>query len=500
MLISFIRRHMKLLFIIILSLMVVPFLFWGIGSIGRQAGEKREPLRVKGRAVSFAKLREAWLDSQIILLAEFIEGNNIKTPEQFESYKEWFNKMVSQADLNRIAVSHIILQDEARLYGINVEEDDVRNWIENFPLFQTNGVFDIDRYNNLVGSYLHTWPSMFEKALRRVLTVKKLQRFIMDQVLVSKDEAYLEYKKRNEKVEVYYVEFNPLDYIKDVGPVEEGELKDYYERNREDFREPEKIKIAYLLFSPAQYRGEVTILDKEIEDYYKVGKYDKPLEEVKKEIIEILTTQKSAELCQEEALKASIQLTAEKRISDMMKLGGVKETEYLSKEQQFIPGIGWAPEVLKIAWGMELGYISDLIHVGDKWVIISPKEKKESRIPGFDEVKDRVRDILKNKKAEEIAKKSAEEVLNKLPGGMPFTMAVRSLGLKPKKSKPITRENGLFALKRGIVKDSTLVCPRRFYPIDNKEWEEERERFTKAYLEEKKYRFYQTWLAKLLSQ
>lgn len=499
MLLKFIRKHTKALFIAILTLLIIPFLFWGIGSIGKQTGEREEPPQFRGRKISISRFREAGLDSQILLLADFIEGNNIKSAEQFDAYKDWFNNMMKQIDLNRIALQQLILQDEAKRYGLSISRDELTGWIENFPLFQNNGAFDINRYNSIITNYFRTWPARFEKGAKRVLLVKKLRGFIMDSVLVSKKEAFNTYKERNEKAEVYYVEFNPQDFIKDTGEITETELLDYYNGHKEEQREPEKIKIAYLLFDPADYKDKALVSQKEIEDYYKSSKEEKPLKEVKEQIMETLSKEKAAILCQEKALEVSIQLTEEKRLSDMIKLGGVKETDWLSREQGFIPGLGWAQEAIQTAWQMDLETVSDLLHVGDKWVIISPVEKKETRIPLYEEVKGRITDIIKNKKAEELAQKQAEETLEKLPKNMPFTMAARSLGLKPKKTKALIRTNELFSLKR-IVKGSKIVCPKRFYPIDNEKWESEREGFTKTYLEEKKRRFFQAWMNNLFAQ
>lgn len=497
MLLKFIRKHTKLLFISILSLMLIPFLFWGIAS--KQTGERERPVRTLGRNISLHELKEAGLDSQILLLMDFVEGYSIKSAEQFEMYKDWFNQMMNQIDLDKITLQQLVLRDEAKRYGISISRDELTNWIEGFPLFQRNGVFDIDRYNNIITNYFRTWPNRFEKGANNALAAKKLQRFIMDSVLVSQKEVYEAYKERNEKVSVYYVEFNPQDYLKDTGEIEESELNGYYNSHKEEFREPEKIKIIYLLFDPAAYKDQVTVSQKEIEDYYKEKKYEKTIEEVKEEITEALTKQKTEELCQGKALEVSIELTREKRLGDMIKLANekgltLKETEYLSKEQGFIPELGWAPQFIQAAWQMELETVSDLLHVGDKWVIISPKERRESMIPEFIEVKERVKDILKNMRAQEFAEKATNEAYEKLPKGMPFTMAVKSLGLSPKKTKPITKSADLFSLEKRIVKKSTIVSPRKFYPIDNEKWESEREGFTKSYLEEKKRRFFQTWL------
>lgn len=514
MLLKFIRKHTKLIFIVVLSLMIIPFLFWGVGSIGKQRPEKEEPIRVRGRNISAASLGMANLDSQIRLLIDFVEVNNIKTAEQFEMYKDWFNQLINQMDINKLSLQQLALEYETKKYGISVSKDELVDWIGNFPLFQINGIFDTERYNTIVANYFRTWPNIFEKALSRILAVKKLQKFIMDTVLISKNEAYEAYKEKNEKVTVFYVEFNTQDFIKSVGKIEEIELKDYYEKHKEEFREPEKIKIAYLLFDPADFESQIAISQKEIEDYYEENKNNfkdkdgnlKSIEDVKDEIKKALTTKKAGELCQEKGLEASIDLTEEKRLGDMIKLAGkkgltIKETEFISREQTFVPELGWTQQLLQTAWRMDIETISDLLHAGNKWVIISPKERKQSRIPELEEVKDMIKDILKNKHAEELAYKTAEETLKSLPKDVPFTKAVKSLKLKPKKSKPITRDNELFSKTIRLIKTpkgTVLVSMKQLYPIDNKKWEKEKEVFTTSYLEEKKRKFFQSWLNNLL--
>jgi len=517
MLINFIRKHTKLLFICILSLVLVPFLFWGIGSVGRQAiKEGAKDLRLYGKAISPARLNQARMDAQILLLIDFVEGNHIQSPEQFNQYKDWFARIMDQVDINTIAVQQIILQREAALYGITITKDDLTQWIKNFSLFRNQGIFNAAIYNNIVKGYFHTWPAKFEKALTRVLETKQLMQVVMDSLPLSPEEVLAAYQERNEKVTVYYVDFNPASYIKEVPDIDESEAENYYNKHREEFREPEKIRISYLLFDPADYREETVVEQKEIEDYYQSNQDKftdeeekiKPLAVVKKDIVETLSAEKAENRCREQALEISIQLTDEKRINDMIRLAVmknlvIKETDYLPENQPFIPGLGWVPEVMKHSWQMEPDSISDLLKAGDKWVIISPIERKPSAIAEFSGVKQKIVTKLKRESAAKLARQRAQETFSSLPPDLSFTMALRSLGLHPRKSDPITRTDKLFCLRTEILETpegAALVSRREFYPIDETKWEGEKDAFTETYRQEKRGKFMRQWLNNLTTR
>lgn len=559
MLLRFIRKNTKLLFILILSFVLIPFLFFGIVSIGKQSMDETAPLQIGGKKISFAQLQQAKLDSQILILSDFIEANNIKTAEQFDLYKNWFNNIITQIDLNQVALKQLLLQNESKNYNLKpVSTAELRNWISEFPLFQRNGTFDIDLYNNIVNNYFHTAPGIFENSAKRVLTTKNFQTFITNNVFVSDKEILQAYKDKNEKAVVYYVYFNPLDYIAGIGNIDDSEIQDYYNIHRSEFEEPKKIKIAYLVFDPNEYKNQTTISQKEIEDYYKenketfspeneantgsqqeksqkesaVAKEQKKLnqdkqktaketdvekqqtsdtipqanqeilelsEEIKNKITNILIEKKANELCEKNGLETSIILTEEKKLGDMINIAKqrnlvLKETDFIPESQIAVQELGLTPQIMQTAWRMDINSISDLLRAGNKWIIISPVEKKDAYIPELNQVSKQIHDIIKNMKANELALKAAEKAKQQLPKNMPFPKAAKSIGLKPKKSKLITRSDELFSTTTKIVETSTgpaLVSLKDIQRIDEKKWEKEKEDFEKSYLEQKKRQVFQ---------
>jgi len=515
---KYLRKHLKIIFILIIIFMIIPFLFWGMSSVVRRKPEKKSRYYLRGRAVSRAKFIQAYNDIKIQIIINFINSNNI-TAENFRLYRDWINQIVSKIDINHLALQQLAIEEEAKKYGISTNRKEVAGWISKFPIFTRNGQFDTDIYQALVPKLFNIQPVEFERSLRRILSARKLQTLIVNTAAVSTDEVYEEYKKRNEKAVIYYTVFNPADYITKVKGIKKDELENYYQTYKEKFREPEKIKIAYLIFDPKAMESNIKVTDKEIEDYYNSSKKEfknkkgavLPLEKVKNRIKKKIISQKAKDQTQQQAIAASIKLTTEKRFGDMQNLAKeenipIKISRFISK-REYISELGPVPELAKTVWPMELETISDIIPVKDKWIIASPINRIPSHIPKLSEVKAQVTEILKYEKAKTLAYKTAQETLAKLPKGLPFTMAVKAIGLKIKKSKPLGIKDKLGKivfdkkaeltgrnLHRPIVSGNILFCVRAFHPVKEKKWEKEKEKFKKTYLEEKKKILLKKWL------
>jgi peptidyl-prolyl cis-trans isomerase D len=85
---------------------------------------------------------------------------------------------------------------------------------------------------------------------------------------VSDDEARHAYNLANEKIGLRYIELPWTDFSAKISPTE-AQIADYYKKNAEQFREPERVKLTYVHYDPLALAAKYNPPDKEVEDYYK---------------------------------------------------------------------------------------------------------------------------------------------------------------------------------------------------------------------------------------
>ena len=110
-------------------------------------------------------------------------------------------------------------------------------------------------------------PSEYENAERDRMIADTLRNMIDTGVQVSDDEARHAYNLRNERIGLRYVEIPFSDFTAKISPTE-SQIADYYKKNAEQFREPERVKLVYVHYEPLVLAAKYTPPDKEIQDYY----------------------------------------------------------------------------------------------------------------------------------------------------------------------------------------------------------------------------------------
>jgi len=95
----------------------------------------------------------------------------------------------------------------------------------------------------------------------------KVKQFLFAFMEVTDREVLDHYTFANEKVKISFVRFKPDIYKKSIKP-DQTSMEEFFKKNREVYRVPEKIKTAWLELNPGAFREQVKIEDKEIEGYY----------------------------------------------------------------------------------------------------------------------------------------------------------------------------------------------------------------------------------------
>jgi peptidyl-prolyl cis-trans isomerase D len=117
------------------------------------------------------------------------------------------------------------------------------------------------RSNNLA-------PTEYENGERKQMIADLMRNMINAGVQVSDDEARHAYNLRNEKVALRYIEVPYSDFSGKIAPTEK-QVADFYNKNAEQFREPERVKITFIHYAPLALAAKYTPTDAEIQDYYK---------------------------------------------------------------------------------------------------------------------------------------------------------------------------------------------------------------------------------------
>jgi len=161
-------------------------------------------------------------------------------------------------------VSQTIMQKQFKKYHIKVTDNDVVNKMKNDPPaellrnpeFQTNGVFDQQKYLNLLTTN-EEFASLLENYMREVLPYELLEKKIKSMAKVVPDSARIEYIEKNNKIsgQLIYFDYNTIP----SQTVTDKEIKTYYDanKNNEYKKEPSaKYKYVKIPFEPSKEDAE----------------------------------------------------------------------------------------------------------------------------------------------------------------------------------------------------------------------------------------------------
>jgi peptidyl-prolyl cis-trans isomerase D len=186
-------------------------------------------------------------------------------------YGENASQMLQGINLRQMALEELIEQalitGMAKKLGLGISDHDLARTIESQAEFQNDGHFDVTRYNQVVRTYLDVEPAEFEQQTRDQMLVDTLRLMIAEAVKVSRDEARREFNRFGEKLSLAYIAFSYANFADGIKPSEQ-QLTSFYANNKDAFRQPELVKIGFIRYDPTALVGTATPSVSEIQDYY----------------------------------------------------------------------------------------------------------------------------------------------------------------------------------------------------------------------------------------
>lgn len=386
---------------IVLGVIVVVFVFWGVGSYRSEKGN-----------------RVAVVNGQTIALDEYRS-----TYEQLkEQYRRQFGNALDQKLLKTLGLKkqaldqlinrRLVLQEASRL-NLHITKEELIRAIRTLAAFQENGHFDPRRYQRLLAANRMT-PEMFEENMKDDLLAEKLQGFILGSIKVSDAEALETFKWREKKVSLEYVAFKPSSY-KDV-KVTTQEVESYFSENKKAYEIPPRVKVGYLRFGFKELESQVDVSEDEISQYFEINKktYATPKKVRARHILFKVEPGATQEELDQVRNKAQLVLEEIKSRADFSKLAQKYSDDPGSKSKGGDLGFFARDRMVKpfadAAFAMKSGEISELVATRFGWHIIKVEDVQEAKEPVLSEVKDRIRSKLVTEGARTRTYDQAEEM------------------------------------------------------------------------------------------
>jgi peptidyl-prolyl cis-trans isomerase D len=228
--------------------------------------------------------RLATIDSRSISVADFRR----RYAAQVQAYRASYGGNLTDDLLQQMQVPQQVLQQmiqekaelaEAERAGITVSDAEVRAQILAIPGLQENGQFiGEERYRQLLRQQNPPMtPADFERSVRESLMLDKLRAGLTEWMTVSDTELEQEYKRRNEKVTLDVVAVLADNFKAQVNPTD-AEISAHYDKNKEQYRIPDRRRIKYARISPADLAATIKVSKEDVERSYneQLGKYTTP--------------------------------------------------------------------------------------------------------------------------------------------------------------------------------------------------------------------------------
>jgi peptidyl-prolyl cis-trans isomerase D len=391
----------------ILLLVAVTFISWGGYSLVREK-KVTYVAKVNGVTVEWREYNDAFQN----VIKQYRQALGPSFDDKMAEELNLKNKVLD--DL----IAKILILQEAKRLGLAVSDEELRGAIESVPAFQINGQFDRRNYERFLRSIRMT-PEEFEQSQRESLLISKAVNLIkMNGGKVSDQEVMDTYLFENEQIDLTFLKIVP-DSFKNQVNANEGEIQDYYDKHREEFKIPTYVQIQYLLFRPSDFESKLQVSSDEAKRYYDSRKdtFKTPKQVRVKEILIKAGPQETAGQFEAKKKKAEEVLEKAKKTKDFGSLAKqYSEAENASKGGD----VGWVQrgmlgeQIESALFSMKEGDLSEVLAAKDGFHIFKVEEVKEEKQKPFEEVKDQIVQALKREKAKAEASGKADDAFYSL--------------------------------------------------------------------------------------
>lgn len=416
------RKNLKslspILWIIIATFIIAIFAVWG--GAGR-LGESRQAnyiIQVGSRELTAQEFAQ--------ILQQRITGMKNQYPDLKADLIRQLN--LPQQMLQQLVQQYLLL-DIARQMGLKASDEEIRQKIVSYPVFQREGQFVGFKEYQQILDWNHIAVDRFEQSLAEEILLEKVTRLLTAGCAVSENEVWENYKNQNDSAKIEYL-VATVDKIQLDSSPTEAELQNYFEKNKEKYLVAERRQGKYVFLKTDDLKKEMTISDAEIEKYYQdnINQFKEPAKiKVSRIYLPYTEADKQQILNQGEQLKTRLEAGED--------FGQLART--YSKDDKASNGGDWgfydwqnlSPAEIQAANQLEPGQLSPVIDLGQAVAILKVTEKMPEITRSLAEVKAMIQNQLMEDKARDKASQRMDNLAKVAKKAKKLEEAARREGL-----------------------------------------------------------------------
>lgn len=281
------KTHIILIILVLAFLATIVF-EWGMDYLGLRSDQTLVFGSVNGTEIDYNKFEE-----QVQFAIEQQRQQSGEDPD------ETMVQMIREQVWEQM-VSQILAEQEIERLGIRVTDQEIRNWVYNSPqtlpepilrnFLDSTGQFNMALYQQVLTTQtpeIQKFWVQVEDYLRQLLLSQKLQSVITGTIRISEGDILQKFKDDNIFASFEYI-FLPATIINETQiTITEEELRNYYEKNKNDYKSEESVKLRYILFSDAPTKEDSNLTEKQLNALRKDFKKLSPSDSV---FIELINT------------------------------------------------------------------------------------------------------------------------------------------------------------------------------------------------------------------
>jgi peptidyl-prolyl cis-trans isomerase D len=381
-----------------------------------------------------------------------------------DQFKNQFSEdLIQRLDLKTQALDALIhrklLLLESDNLNIQVSDEELVSHIQSFPAFQKDNQYNQTYYDNYI-QFNRLTHLGFEEGQREALRIEKLEKMISGNTLVSQTEILDEFKNVEESVKFDYITFSE-DHFEIAEPVNETDLKSYYDKNKVQFEVPNQIKVDYVKVTPKDFENSIVPNEEDIQEYYdtKISTFRVPKKYTASHILfQLEPTELDEKASEEEKQKATEDAAKKEALDALKKIRDGADFKKLAEELSDDPSSGdnggslgefpkgtMVPEFEAALEKLQSGEVSEPVKSPFGYHIIRLEKKTDERIKPLAEVKDAVVQSIKVTKARQKARRIVKRISKSTQKGSPFSESATDQKTEVKSSDFISRKKHIIA-------------------------------------------------------